>query len=146
MRDAGRVSAFTFTRRWPRGHPGRECMLGLDSGPGTGRGDFRCTVPTCGWAKQGVTRDAAEKHMKRRHPGEAPGIARTPEAEEARKRLNDRVRTISPTTFPRLISMTWDKPNVEKLRFVRMPVESCSQMPETTTKAGRGFPYIMSST
>lgn len=37
--------------------------------------------------------------------------------------------------------MTWDKPMWKHSQICeKLPVESCSQMPETTTKAGRGFP------
>lgn len=58
-------------------------MLRLDSGPGAARGDFRCSVLGCDWAKQGVYRQAAHNHMQRRHPGLPREITRTPQAQEA---------------------------------------------------------------
>jgi hypothetical protein len=67
-------------------------MLRLDSGPGAGRGDFCCSVPGCGWAQHGVSRQAARDHMQRHHPGMARGIARTPEAQEARDACRRRQR------------------------------------------------------
>lgn len=49
--------------------------------------DFRCSVPGCGWVKQNVSRQAAFKHMQRRHPGLAREVSRTAEAQqECRKR------------------------------------------------------------
>lgn len=69
-----------------------EGMLRLDSGAYTATGDFRCSVLGCDWAKQGVTRQAAEKHMQRHHSGMARGISRTPEAKAAlalKRRLPD---------------------------------------------------------
>jgi hypothetical protein len=60
-------------------------MLRVDSGPGEAPGDFRCLVPGCGWAKQGIWRQSARKHMQRRHPGVPFAAPRTREAEEARR-------------------------------------------------------------